>query len=134
MFTNIPLNLIQESNIDFVPASNQSKALADQCHQQRVTSPQRYQSYNLFALVFIFFFAIVVPSTAIILRQGHEKLFKINPRGHRFLSYQGEGLMQLHRMALEGSGYDGWVGGIKETPRTEVAEERIAQVSQRNKF
>lgn len=63
-----------------------------------------------------------------VLRSAHRKLWKINPKGHRFLSFQAEGLMQLHRMALEGSGYDGWVGGIRETPRTQVAEERIAQV------
>lgn len=36
--------------------------------------------------------------------------------------------MQLHRMAMEGSGYDGWEGGLKKTPRTAVAQERIPQV------
>lgn len=128
VFTNIPVDLIKESHIDFVPASNQSKALEQQCSQQRVTAPQRYQSYNLFALVIIFFFGIVVPVTALVLRTTHAKLFKINPKGHRFLSYQGEGLMQLHRMALEGSGYHGWEGGLRETPRTAKAEQRIPQV------
>lgn len=104
---NIPLDLVRSSDIEFERAAKQSKALAQQCSQQRVTAPQRYQSYNLFALVLIAFFGLVIPVTAIILRSSHAKLWRINPRGHRYLSYSGEELMQLHRMALEGSGYYG---------------------------
>jgi hypothetical protein len=104
---SIPLDLVRNSDIEFESAAKQSKALAQQCSQQRVTAPQRYQSYNLFALVLIAFFGLVIPATAIILRSYHAKLWHINPQGHRYLSFKGEELMQLHRMALESSGYYG---------------------------
>lgn len=128
VYVDIPLSLVHDSDVEFIAAADRSKALAKQCSQQRITAPQSYQSYNFFALVLIFFFGIVVPGTAIVLRTSHAKLWRINPKGHRFLSYQAEGLMQLHRMALEGSGFGGWEGGVKETPRTVVAEKRIPQV------
>ena len=121
-----PFDLVHEANLEFQSAETFGKAVAAQCKQQRVTSPARYQSYNLFALVLIAFFGVVVPVTAIVLKSSHARLG--NPKGHKYLSYQGEELMQLHRMAMEGSGYDGWEGGIKKTPRTAMAQERIPQM------
>jgi hypothetical protein len=121
-----PLHIVHEANLEFQSAETFGKAVAQQCKQQRVTSPARYQSYNLFALILIAFFGVFVLLTAIVLKSSHSRLG--NPKGHKYLSYQGEELMQLHRMAMEGSGYDGWEGGIKKTPRTTMAQERIPQV------
>lgn len=128
VFANIPLNILQENNVQFVPASEIGPEMEKQCHQQRVTAPQQYQSYNVFALVLIAVMGVLVPGIALALKSSHR--FGVGrAQGHAYLSYQAEGLLQLHRMALEGAGYKGWEEGVKERPRTEEARKRIPQVT-----
>ncbi|KAF2716923.1 hypothetical protein K431DRAFT_234249, partial [Polychaeton citri CBS 116435] len=125
VFANIPLSIVNANQIHVVPPP--TKELQAKCGQQRIATPPQYQSYNFFALVFIAFFGIVVPGAAIALKGIHNRIPGLNPKGFRYVSYQAEGLMQLHRMALEGAGYKGWKETTEEVPRTELAEERLPQ-------
>lgn len=127
LFVHIPTSYAEANGARVLPP--QTLALAAQCAQQRVLAPQQFQNYNVFALVFVFCFGIIIPTIAACLRGLHSKLPRFNPNGFRYRSYQAEGVLQLHRMALEGAGYRGWKNGVhKDIPYTELAEERLPQV------
>lgn len=127
IFVNIPLDILRANDVKFVPASNVNPEMEAQRHQQRVTAPQAYRSYSLLALVFIAFMGIMVPGIALVLKRSLR--FGIGRKqGAAYLSYQAEGLLQLHRMALEGAGYKGWEHGVEDKPRTQTATKRLPQV------
>lgn len=129
VFPRIPIDVITSSDTDFFPARDYSAALASQCRQQRVATPPQYQSYSFFGLVFVAFCGLLFPGIAIVLKKTYHALPGVSPGGHQYLSYQAEGLLQMHRMAMEGAGYGNWEDGTKATPRTLVAEERLPQVA-----
>lgn len=68
IFVNIPLDILRANDVAFRPAGDEGAEMGKQCHQQRITAPQAYQSYNLFALVFIAFMGLLVPGIAVLLK------------------------------------------------------------------
>lgn len=128
VFPNVPLGILRDNDVEFLPASDLGPEMERQCHQQRVTSPQKYQSYNFFALVFIAFMGLLVPGIALAIKRTH-RFREGKMEDHRYFSYQAEGLLQLHRMALENAGYDDWEEGIQDKPRTQFARRRLPQAT-----
>ena len=114
--------------LGFQTAKQISKPLEKQCHQQRIAAPVNYQNYNVFALAIILLFGIVTPVLAVWLTKWTRKVPRVDPYGYRYLSSRAEDLLQLHRMAMEGAGYDSWEGGIEEKPSTAKATQRLPQV------
>ncbi len=133
VFPDIPNTVLEQNNVAYLSASGAASLfpgsvgdeLVKQCHQQRVRAPQEYQSYNLFALIIILIFGLLVPGAAIVMKKLHQRLPGVDPRGVKYISYHGESLLQLHRQTLESSGYRGWAGGVSDEPRTTTAEKRL---------
>ncbi|KAK4552847.1 hypothetical protein LTR86_009979 [Recurvomyces mirabilis] len=127
VFVDVPGDVVEVNHIQVIPAATLSTELAKQCSQQRIAAPLQYQSYNVFALVFIAVVGVVVFGIAAGLRLGLEHPPGAHRQGHRFLCYEAEGLLSLHRMALEGAGITGRVAGMNGTLRLQQANRRIPQ-------
>lgn len=81
------------------------------CHQQLRRLATGYQNFSLLGLLIIFIFGILSIITAGTLRSWYYKLPKRKPgqaNHHKALAWWQEGTLQLHRLALEGVGVDGW--------------------------
>ena len=101
--------------------------LQRQCHQQRVAATQTHQNYSFFAIALIAIMSVLTPVVSHSLPYLKHFLPACHPNGHRLVGWQAEGLLQLHRMAMEGAGYIGWEKQSADIPRTEKATTRLPQ-------
>lgn len=103
--------------------------LQRQCHQQRVAATQTHQNYSFFAIAVIAILSVLTPATSHFLPHLKHLLPACHPNGHRTVSWQAEGLLQLHRMAMEGARFMGWEKQSADIPRTGQAIARLPQAS-----
>ncbi len=122
-YSDLPTDALQNQALGIQKPD--SKYLKRQCAQQRITAPPNYQNYNVFALVLVFAFGLLVPSTALLLRFCQRRLR--DPSKCAYLSYHAEGVLQLHRMAIEAAGHSGWMDGMDGVPHTLAAQMRLPQ-------
>lgn len=128
-YPNMPTGELSAQNISITPPDH--SMLQTQCGQQMIQTPAGYESYNVFALVFIFVMSILTICAALFVQQYHHVLprRKVGQRHHvKMLGWQADGMLQIHRVAMEGRGYGGWVdekSGHEEVPYTEVGSKRI---------
>ena len=121
LYVHVPTSLARSDDVPVLEPP--SKYLERQRTQQRVSRPTDYQNYNLFALVLILFLSLVMPIVTLLIRQLG--LHLLDPKSYQYRNSEGEGLLQLHRMALEGVGYCGWKDGSDGIPHTNFAEKRL---------
>lgn len=103
--------------------------LQAQCFTQRRLLPTGYQSYSVFGLVFTAAIGTACILTALIIRGFHGKLLphrKTGQKNHgKFLAFITDGQLHLHRLALEGLSFRGWMGTKEVVPYVPIATKRL---------
>ena len=110
LYVDTPKSFVDADQSLFVKGSIGPEFEA-QCSQQRVLTPAGYSSYNVFALVFIFCMAILFITLAGIQEIMHVELpgrCSGEKKDEKISTRQADGLLHLHRAALEAKGIDGW--------------------------
>ena len=110
LYVDTPKSFVDAPDSLFVKGSIGPEFEA-QCSQQRVLTPAGYSSYNVFALVFIFCIALLF-----IILAGIQEIMHVEmpgrcsgeKKGEKISTSQADGLLHLHRAALEAKGIDGW--------------------------
>lgn len=102
-----------------------------QCFTQRRLLPAGYQSYSVFGMAITTVLGLVSIVIAFTIRQFHGSLLphrRRNEKYHdRYLAFVADGQLQLHRAALEGSGFHGWVddANSKSVPYVRCGSKRF---------
>ncbi|KAK5080803.1 hypothetical protein LTR24_008377 [Lithohypha guttulata] len=102
-----------------------------QCFTQRRLLPAGYQSYSVFGMAITTVMGLVSIVIAFAIRQFHGSLLPHRRRNEeyhdRYLAFVAEGQLQLHRAALEGSGFHGWVddANSKSVPYVRCGSKRF---------
>ena len=102
-----------------------------QCSTQRRLLPAGYQTHSVFGLVFTAAVGLFSVVSATVIREFHGTLLPYRRRGEKhhdkYLAFMADGQLQLHRAALQGAGFDGWVedANSEEVPYTRYGSRRL---------
>ena len=66
VYVDVPLDVLHANDVVLIEPS--PLAMEKQCTQQRIAVPQQYENYNLFALVLIAVFGLLMPDLTLTLK------------------------------------------------------------------
>lgn len=91
--------------------SPETPELKEQCYLQRRKLPTGYQNFSILGILLLFIFGALLTTVAIFLGIWNHRLPDRQPgkaKHYKALAWWSDGLLQVHRRALEGLGIDGW--------------------------